>query len=264
MTSLHELQELFYQAVFEPGQNNALVDEISEHINTSPGLSATDHFKIYRDSVTATLERALREIYPVCCRLVGEQFFNAMGLEYSRTQPSYSADLAEYGASFADFISAFGPAAELPYLPDVARLELAWHLAFHSKDEADLDIEALSNVSEQEQGKIVFQLPCSAELIVSEYPIHRIWQVNQSDYTGDDQINLDEGGVKVLVWRQGYTMRIDPLEHSEWRLLTAIQGGNNFHTICTTIPGLEGDPDIVGILPMLVQRGWISGFRLSP
>ena len=43
-----------------------------------------------------------------------------------------------YGDDFADFIAAFEPAPELPYLADVARLEAARTRAYHAADAAPL------------------------------------------------------------------------------------------------------------------------------
>ena len=262
MTSLREMQDLFYRAVFAPGDDNYSINEVSKYISATPGLSPQDHFSIYRRSITASLNRALREIYPVCCRLVGERFFDAMGKEYQRQFASRSADLAEYGSEFAAFISEFRPATELVYLADVARLELACHRAFHAADEGSIDLAALDNISEDDKPRIVFHLPVSASLLASKYPVHHIWQVNQPDFKGDDRVNLDEGGVKLIIWRQGYAMRLDPLESCHWDLLREIQAGNDLQTICEIFSRQENGIDVVQELPVLVQRGWIGSFQL--
>ena len=263
MTSLREMQDLFYRAVFEPGDDNYSINEISKYISATPGLSPQDHFRIYRRSITATLNRALREIYPVCCRLVGERFFDAMGKKYQQQFASHSADLAEYGSEFAVFISGFKPVAELVYLADVARLELAWHRAFNAADEGGIDLAALDSTSEDEKTRIIFHLPVSASLIASKFPIHRIWQVNnQPDFKGDGHVDLDEGGVMLIIWRQGHSMRLDPLESGQWDLLREIQAGNDLQTICEIFSRQENCIDVVQELPVLVQRGWIGSFQL--
>jgi uncharacterized protein (UPF0276 family) len=65
----------------------------------------------------------LAEIYPVCRALVGARFFQAVSTRYTLQTPSLSPDLDDYGADFARFLCGLGPAATLPYLPDVAHLE---------------------------------------------------------------------------------------------------------------------------------------------
>lgn len=259
MILLKKLQEHFYEAVFEGGSDKNAVSKIRKYINNTEGLSSIDHFNIYRNSITASLNRALGEIYPVCKKLVGNNFFNAMGKEYMRTTPSRSADLANYGEDFSDFIAGFEHAADLPYLPDVANLEWAWHRAFHAADETGLDTRRLTEVKENDKGQIVFKLPLSASLISSEYPVHHIWEVNQDDYTGDQTVNLDEGGIELLVWRKDYDMRIDTLEIKEWNLLNFIQQQKPFSELCDPEAGFETD----SLLPHCVKQGWITGYHLK-
>ncbi len=259
MISLEQLQELFYTSVFEHGSDNHTTSKLGHYINETEGLSSIDHFNIYKGSITASLNRALREIYPVCHRLTGDNFFNAMGKEYMRKTPSRSADLANYGEDYPDFIAGFKQAENLPYLPDVARLEWTWHRAFHAADETGLDITALAAVPENDKGRIIFHLPVSANLIASEYPVHHIWKVNQDDYTGDQTVNLDEGGVDLLVWRKGYDMHIDPLDSGEWHLLNDIQQGRPFSELCDEKINYEIDT----LLPHCVQQGWITSFQID-
>ncbi|MCK5432550.1 MAG: putative DNA-binding domain-containing protein [Gammaproteobacteria bacterium] len=263
MISLEQLQEHFYAAIFEHGSDNHTTSKLGHYINETEGLSSIDHFNIYKGSITASLNRTLREIYPVCNRLTGDNFFNAMGKEYMRNTPSRSADLANYGEDFQSFIANFKHTENLPYLPDVARLEWAWHRAFNAADESGIDLAALGKVSEADKPHIVFYLPTSASLIASEFPIHHIWQVNQPDFKGDDQVDLDEGGIKLLVWREDYTMRIDPLDDVEWSILNEIETGNTFDTVCSHLCRHDPAPDIENILPALVQRGWIASFLIE-
>ena len=57
-----------------------------------------------------------------------------MARAYALAEPPRSPVLMDYGAGFADFIAGFAPAASLPYLPDVARIERAWREAYHAAD----------------------------------------------------------------------------------------------------------------------------------
>ena len=95
-------------------------------------------FAVHRNNVMASLVRALAEGFPVTRELVGEEFFRAMACEYVRARPPSSPLLLEHGAGFADFIAGFAPAAGLPYLADMARLERARVEAFHAADAAPL------------------------------------------------------------------------------------------------------------------------------
>ena len=58
--------------------------------------------------------------------LVGEEFFRAMAQIHVRAHRPRSPLMFEYGDELPDFIAGFPPAADVPYLADVARLEIAW------------------------------------------------------------------------------------------------------------------------------------------
>lgn len=259
MTSLRDMQRMIRDAVFETGANGPALAAISEHIRAGDDLAPAEHLLIYRRAILGTLVRALGAIHPVCKRLVGDDFFDAMSRVYARQTPSESPDLGDYGASFGDFIAAFEPAAELVYLADVTRLEWRWHRAFHAPDEEAVDIAALAGVAEKDRDRIAFRLPVSAGLLESDYPVQRIWQVNQDDWTGDQSVDLDAGGARLIVWRQDHEMRIDEPDNAAWLLLEAIEAGQTLGEIGNR--AIVQDLDTV--LPRCVQQGWIGGFELA-
>jgi len=259
MTSLGDIQAMVSDAVFESPVDGPALTAISEYLTASPGIPAAEHLRIYRRAILGTLVRGLGNLYPVCKRVLGEQFFDAMARLYARKTPSRSPDLAEYGDNFCRFIETFEPAAELAYLPDIASLEWCWHRAYHASDEAGLDHEALSRIPAADRGRIMFRLPASASLIASEFPIHRIWEVNQDDWTGDQAIDLDAGPVRLIVWRRHYDMRIDELDKPSWQLLTAVDQATRFDALCKS----THFEDLDVILPQCVQHGWIAGFELD-
>src|SRR5262245_35052247 len=78
---------------------------------------------VYRGNLLGTATHALASAYPVIVKVVGDEFFAAMASEYARHSPSTDGDLNEYGMQLAGFLESFAPVRELPYLPDLARLE---------------------------------------------------------------------------------------------------------------------------------------------
>src|SRR5512146_2798388 len=95
---------------------------------------AERRFAVYRNTVAASQIEALAARFPVVKRLVGEEFFRAMAHEFVAQHPPRSPLLFQYGESFADFIDDFAPAAPLPYLADMARLEYLRGRAYHAAD----------------------------------------------------------------------------------------------------------------------------------
>lgn len=251
------LQNLFYRAVWE--RDPASIEELSKHIKPARDLTPAEGLGVYRGNVVGNLTSALMLTYPVCCQLVGEKFFEATAATFISQFPCSSPDLGDYGEKLPDFLADFEPAANLPYLPDVARLEWFWHRVFIGEDTTGLDLQGLAEVPEEKWGDLIFYLPKNSVMLESAYPIHRIWEVNQEDYQGDRRVSLDEGGVKIFLWRKGYDMRIDLPSKPEWELLKAFQNNDTFEAICEK---LAGTVDVSSWLPVFVQRGWIADFSV--
>ena len=256
---LQQLQRLFMDAVFK-GANDPAVDQLGPLLSKNQRLTTEEQITIYRNSVIGCMIHALRQTYPVCNKLVGEQFFDVMATQFIHKHPSLSPDIGNYGESFADFIADFKPAKALVYLTDIARLEWAWERAFRAVDHPGLDLQSLGQCDAEKQNSLHFQLSPGSHLIASDYPIAKIWQLNQDDYQGDETIDLDRGGDKLLIWRQGFDMRIDLLNDDEWQFLSAIQQDRAFIDICEIFA--EDDAvNIETLMPICVQRGWIADFK---
>ena len=255
------LQNLFLQAVWK--KDSISIEELSKHIKAPNNLTPAEALAIYRGNIVGNLSNTLTSIYPVLCQLVGEKFFEATALKFINQFPCLSPDLGDYGEQFADFLVDFKPVKHLPYLPDIARLEWYWHRVFCGEDTKGLDFQALGEVPQEKWGELILYLPKNSVLLESIYPIHRIWQVNQSDYQGDEMVSLDEGGVKIFLWRQGYDMRIDLPNNEEWELLNIFQENYPFEIVCEKVADIEPKVDVGSLLPLFVQRGWISDFCLK-
>src|SRR5687768_2867500 len=83
-------------------------------------LTAQPAFAVYRNTVMKGCIDALQANYPAVARLVGEEWFRAAATIYVRETLPAEPMMLNYGAMFADFLTHFGPAADLPYLPGVA------------------------------------------------------------------------------------------------------------------------------------------------
>src|SRR5207253_290805 len=97
---------------------------------------AAERIAIYRSTIQANYRKALAATYPVVMRLTGAPFFHAAVDAYAVAMPSASGDLNVYGDRFGEFLAHYAPAANLPYLADVARLEWAIDEASRAPDAA--------------------------------------------------------------------------------------------------------------------------------
>ena len=241
MPSLPELQRAFAAAVY------AGDEAIARHV-CGGRFPAERHLQVYRNNVFESLVGALKAVYPVVERLVGAGFFAYAADGYIRHHPPASGNLHDFGDSFAEFLAGFEPARGLVYLPDVAQLEWAWHRAFHAADRTPLTIERLAAVPPEQYGQLRFRLHPSAQLIASDYPLLRIWEVNQPAYAGDVTVNLADGGVRLLVVRRELEVVIESLGAGDDALLRAFAAGQRFEDASTAALAAQLDYDLAAAL----------------
>jgi hypothetical protein len=84
-----------------------------------------------------------------------------------------------YGETFPGFIDDFEPARPIPYLGDIARIEMARGLAYHAADETPLEPEAFAALPPERLSEARFRLHSSLSIITSAYPICSILHLNQ-------------------------------------------------------------------------------------
>jgi len=119
-------QAEFAGALLNPGISapNGLVDP--------NGRPAGKRFDVYRNNVMFSLINAMQIAFPVIHKLLGDSLFKAISATYVRTYPPKSPILMFYGEDFPTFLSEVQQSQNLPYLGDVARLELARRHSYHA------------------------------------------------------------------------------------------------------------------------------------
>jgi hypothetical protein len=253
---LRERQQQFAAAVFDDAET------IHAHLRADR-FTPAQHMQIYRNNVVASLTAALAAVYPVVQRLVGEGFFRYGAHEYLRTHRPHSGNLHDFGDAFAAFLAQFTPAAGLPYLPDVARLEWAYHEAFHAADAEALDLAALAAVASDDYERLRFDLHPSARLIASPYPVLRIWEVNQDGFAGDSTVSLDAGTARVLVIRQRLSVQLEALAPGEFSLREALGRGATLGAAAAAALAANPATDLTTLLQRHVAAHTLARFTLN-
>lgn len=224
------------------------------------GLQASQakrRFAIYRNNVVISLVDALVDAFPVTAALVGEEFFRAMSREYMRTEKPSSPILIRYGEGFPDFIGTFAPANSVPYLADVARIEVAWAGAYHAADAAPCDVSVLSGLGERVADVKARFLP-STRLVTSEFPAGSIWLSHRDGEGAAPEAWLAEA---VLFWRPEMNVEIAILTNAKRAFLGALVNGCPVGEAALTAISIDAQFDPGSHLVELVRRGCIQEFE---
>lgn len=224
-------------------------------------LSAARRLEIYRHNVFANLQGVLKDIYPVVLAIVGEGFFNHAAREFVKSHPSRSGDLNQFGGAWPTFLGAYPHAEELPYLPDVGRLEWAWHEAFHAGDATPFDLRRLDAIPAEFHGALVFALHPAVRLVRSDFPILRIWEVNQPTFTGEVEVDWDVPSDMLLVRRDandGVSVLIERITGASYAFLDALRQRANLEVATAAALNIDAAFDLQGFLLKSVQSGVIT------
>lgn len=231
-------------------------------------LSAARRLEIYRHNFRTNLRGALKDIYPVIHAVVGDTFFMHAADQFVVAQPSRSGDLNQFGVEWAAFLGAYPYAADLPYLADVARLEWAWHRAFHAGDASALDLAALAAVPAEAHGALCLVLHPTTRLVKSSFPVLRIWEVNQPSFTGEMMVDWHAPADTLLLHRDvidGVSVLIERVSPAGYAFLQALQREDTLEAASIAALAVDATFDLQGFLLAVVQSGVITGFtRLSP
>jgi Putative DNA-binding domain len=251
--ALDRLQEAFAAAVAGSGGEG---EAFAPHLAGEPSL-ARRRLGLYRRAIESNLRRALRCAYPVLARLVGDGFFDEAARQFGHASPPDGADLNRYGAGFPGFLAAYGPAADLPWLADVARLEWAWHESLMAADSPGLDFAALARVPEAAQYGLRFEFRAGVRLVRSSWPVLAIWEANQPERDG--QADREEGADDVLVWREEMRVRLALVEPREADFVASLLQGAGLEEAAAAVPGWDFAP----ALGRLAARGMLAGFSCA-
>lgn len=248
MPCLAERQAYFAMALLDPA------------LPAPPGLIGPDgadsprRFAVYRNNVSVALIDALRANFPATCRIVGEEFFGAIARTYALSEPPASPVLLDYGAGLPDFIARFEPAASLPYLADVARIERAWTEAYHAPEAAPLDPAVLSNVPHDQAAHLCFRLHPSVRIVRSRFPALTIWRMNVDDGV-PASVDLDSGGEDTLVTRPEADVEVRSLAPGGPEFIAALAEGHTFVDAAKAALCAESRFDLTANLTGLLGAG---------
>lgn len=187
------------------------------------GTPASKRFNIYRNNVAVGLTEALETAFPVVRKLVGDTFFRAMAGVYLRKHPPKSPLMMFYGDAMPVFLRRFEPAKSVPYLPDIATLELALRHAYHAADASPIDATALAARAPDALMTTRMRIAAAVQVITSNYPIHAIYRAN----TLADAPRPVMQPEAVLITRPGFDPEIHLVSAATAKCIVAMAAGQS-------------------------------------
>ena len=221
---------------------------------TAPPAGDARRFAVYRNNVAVGLIRNLEARFPVTRRLVGDEFFRGMAGAFVVREKPRTAVMIHYGAEFPAFVRRFAPAAELPYLPDIAALENAWAEAYHAAEAEPLPAAALAEIAPERLEGLRFAYHPAARLLEFATPAASLWAAHQGE--GEPRPPEVWAPETALVTRPHADVQVLRLPEGGFAFAAALRDGATLGEAAAPLIASGGDPGahLVG----LIQSGAIA------
>ena len=228
-------------------------------------LTSTDALEgglaVYRNAVGANYRNAMSASYAVVRELTGRPFFDAAVDAFVAAHPSTGGDLNVYGGNFATFLASYPYARDLPYLPDVARLEWAIDEATRAADSTvspQRTVAALAALGADDLMQQRFTVDPSCRLLRSDFPVLRIWQAHGAEGDRDFDIDFDVPADHLLIRREGNVPVVERMTGAEHEWLAALQAGHALNLALEAAFARDAEFDVGAMLGKHIASGAIG------
>lgn len=229
-------------------------------VRVAAGIDPARRFVVHRNNVMVALVDALASTFPVTRALVGADFFADMARDYVRIDPPRSPVIADYGEDFGSFIAMHAPAAGVPYLADMARLEHLRMQAYHAADAIALAPDAYTALLAAPQRLVHarLRLQPACRWLSSQYAVFSLWSAHQhADADRDAALAaLDTNSAEdVLVIRPQWDVQLIALPAGGIAWLDALRDGVALGDAlaCAVEANVDARPD--ALFALLLQHG---------
>lgn len=224
-------------------------------------IRPSSHILIHLNNIQTNLTEALKNTYPLLLKLLGEEFFKVAAQEYMYRYPSRSSNLHDYGRYFGDFLSQYDPVNELIYLSEVAEFEWACHILYVAADHPPFKTQSLEKFTPEQHGHIHFLLHPASWIHRFQFPILDIVDLCKEDPEGT--VDLDKGGINLLVLRKELDLTLTPLNQADFFFLEALNQDSSLNDALHLAKSVDPEYGLAEKLPAFIQKGIIVDCSLS-
>jgi hypothetical protein len=225
----------------------------------SPDAGETG-LSVYRNTLAKGCIDALAANFPTVARLVGEDWFRAAAALFATEHPPSSPALLAYGEGFADWLGAFPPADDLPYLSAMAQLDRLWTTALFAAEAVPLTAEAFA-LDPQALAGARPRLHPSLVFVWFDTSLPSLWLAAREPDPGEMELTPDPQG--LLIVRPEAVVRSRVLDVAGFAFLTATRDGAPLGEAITVAAQADPAADLAALFAALIADGVFSGLDLG-
>lgn len=253
--SLRDLQR-WMKARIQPDAARADLPEGLPVLNDQRGTPGVERLHVYAEGYVTRIQQALAEVYAAVRYVLGERAFRELAEGYAARYPSHDFSLTLAGRHLPEFLNGWPRTAQLPFLPDLARLEWKICQAFHAFEEPPVALSALTQLSpaDWESARLTFQP--SVGVIASAWPILDLWTARAAPRESLD-LELTGRPQQVAVFRRGVETHAMPLDAAQYQLLRDLLDGQTLGQACGRLAQEGADLPLADWFAEWAAAGWI-------
>lgn len=206
---------------------------------------------VYRNTIIHGAVEALRANYPVVEQIIGAEMFEHVAVDFAATAPPPNPVLALYGETFSEWLLRQEWVAELPYLPDVAKVERLHLQCLFASDAEPMARDDLAKVGELEE--TCLQLHPAVHFAWLATPAMSIWLAHQSSLVGEITPDWKSEGV-IFARPEPFKIHSARIGRAAHRLLSGARIGEPLCSSMAAAESLDGQ-DCAAIFASLVNLG---------
>jgi putative DNA-binding protein len=232
----------------------ALTGEFASLASWTRGEDAEARFSVYRNTVAKGCADALIAQFPTVTRVVGEPWMGQAGVLFARERPPTRPSLHEYGEAFADWLARFPPAADMPWLAGLARIDWAWRSACFAADQAPLPAEAFVRLAPEGYDAVTAELHPATAVLWFEDGTPDLWRALQGA-AAPAQAELDLRPQGLLLARPRLEVEHRILGPGSFAFLDACAGGRSLAAAAQAALAAESGLQLSAIFAELIALG---------
>ncbi len=262
------------QETFEQFQSYVLDKEntITAEIAGEDQAFRQRRMDVYHEGYSLRLLELLYKNFGALHTFVGDELFERFGRDYISSYPSNHFSIRYFGRHFSKFLTTH-PDSD-PLLVEITAYEWAIENSMDAADGPHLTFDELAKLNPESWGQLSLKLHPSTQILGFAYPTPELVNALQKEAEEEEEqatvarpelIHTDSPE-PWLIWRFDLRVLFRSLSPEQYRMLTAVQGGQTFAEVCDTLCQFMEEDKVVLFaaenLRQWVAEGVFSEFQI--
>lgn len=190
------------------------------HLNVDTGLN------IYAEGYFSRLLESLAVDFAITKKILGEELFAKMVVDYLKNYPSYYTNITDVGKSLSKFVRGYKLTNHIKYIHSLVDIEWLFVESFHANNMPDLNLNLLLNLPDDAWDSAQLIFDPAFRLCRYNWPVHELLH-HFDDASLKDVLNkMKCRCVFLYLYRIDGIVRVQEISSEEFEMLSFLNAGN--------------------------------------